>query len=184
MKVLTEKILKSGLIDKHTAALMEKYGILEEGATDRVNEHALEHATREQLIKLADELSDAADESDALRETALDLERLRWPTSVCIYHPKEFDAPPAEPPPPEAGMTVRARKMVAGSVDAVMDRMGRYYFRIQDVKKEWFVPGYIFERVTQTELMKKKVLEEVLEVQPLSIGEDVVCIQVSTRKVG
>lgn len=178
MKDLTEKILKSGLVDKHTAELMEKYGILEEGSADKVNEDALKNATREQLIKLADDLSDAADRSDALRETALDLERLRWPASVAIYHPQEFDTQT------DVSLPVRTRKMVAGAVDAVMDRMGRYYFRIQDVKKEWFVPGYLFERTAQSELAKKKVLEEVLEVQPLNIGEEVVCIQVTTRRVG
>jgi hypothetical protein len=178
MKPLTEKILKSGLIDKHTAELMEKYGLLDSGASDKVNEDALKNATREQLMQLADELSDEADRSDVLRETALDLERLRWPALIRIYTPMKGELTSVSLP------VVVPRKVVAGDVNAVMDRVGRYYFRIQDVRKDWFVPGYVFERTTPSELTKEKVLEEVLEVQPLCIGEEVVCYQVTTRKLG
>ncbi len=36
MKDLTRKVLESGLINKHTAVLMEKWGYLEPGASDMV----------------------------------------------------------------------------------------------------------------------------------------------------
>lgn len=36
MKELTKKVLESGLIDKHLAVLMERWGFLEPGASDSV----------------------------------------------------------------------------------------------------------------------------------------------------
>jgi len=157
MKPLTEKILRSGLVDKHTAEMMERYGILEEGASEKVNEDALKSATREQLVRLADELSEEVEKSNILRETALDLERLRWPVKISILN---------------------GTILTKDGLNAVIDRQGSYYFRAQDVKKEWFVPGYSIRRegVAKDEML--------LESQELFLEETPVCIQVSTRASG
>ena len=56
MKPIVKKILESGLVDKHTAALMEKWGTLEPGATDLVGKEDLMKASSDTLMKFADDI--------------------------------------------------------------------------------------------------------------------------------
>jgi len=157
-KSLVEKVLSSGLVDKGTAQLMELWGYLPEGSADKVDEDKLKNATHETLTKLANDLAVEVEKEHALRETYLDLERLRWPAAVdAIYKPM-----PGQP------------EELASNLVSVVDRMGRYYFRIQDVKQEWFVPGYILHR--------KNNDEKILQAQVLYVGDTGVCIQVTTDK--
>lgn len=55
MKELTKKVLESGLIDKPTATLMERWGQLDPGASDLTDEHkltgALERSKDERFIR-------------------------------------------------------------------------------------------------------------------------------------
>lgn len=51
MKELTKKILEAGLVDRTTAKLLEKWGQLEEGATDLVGRHELTKRTLEDFIE-------------------------------------------------------------------------------------------------------------------------------------
>lgn len=172
MKPLTEKILKSGIIDKHTAALMEHYGMLPEGATEKVNEDALKGATQAQLVKLADDLMDEVERANALRETVLDLERLRWPVEVKAIRGHR----PGDP------LTDKSI-FIAGGIVGVIDRQGRYYFRIQDVNEEWFVPGYEMERNVTVDGRKIEFRKEtILEAQKLFIDDNPVCIQVTASE--
>lgn len=162
---LTEKVLVSGLIDRHTAELLERWGYLPEGSSEKVNEGALADATRSQLRKLADDLEESLDKELRIRETRLDLDKLRWPTEVDIYN-RDFNA------------------YVSLKVPAVMDRQGRYYFRIQDVSESWFVVGYHFKRMQRKKEDLSGLLhcvkEEILEVQVLYSGDHPVCVQVTT----
>ena len=158
MKELTKQILESGLVDEATAALMEKWGTLPEGSTELTKNKDLESATREELMKLGQRLGDALDKERRLKETMLDLNQLRWPTSVNIFDEN-------------------ASHEVARYVTCVIDRMGRFYFRPQDVKREWFVPGYVFCRTENT----KMPAETILEVSELFVGDQVAAIQVSTK---
>lgn len=159
MSELADKFLRSGLIDKHTAALLEKYSIIEPGEAEKVPEgNPLAEATKAQLTKLAEELAFEAEKDQALKETILDLEKLRWPVTVTIINPQSITG------------------NVAVSVGAVIDRMGRYYFRAQDVKEAWFVPGYV--------IRTKGKAETIIEVTPLYIGDALVCYQVSTYSDG
>lgn len=155
---LIDKVLESGLVDKATAKLMESWGYLPEGSADKVNEDKLKNATQETLTKLAGDLATEVEKEHALRETYLDLERLKWPVSNISIKVSTF----------ESGQPVQlAEKLVA-----VVDRMGRYFFRIQDVKEEWFVPGYYLVRETGE--------EKILQAQVLYVGDQGVCIQVTT----
>ena len=70
MSEITEKILKSGLIDKHTAKMMENFGMLPEGSAEKVGEVA-----KGQMAKMAEELAEAVEREHRIRETALDLDR-------------------------------------------------------------------------------------------------------------
>lgn len=158
MKPIVEKVLESGLVDRATAQLMEQWGYLPDGSADKVKEDALKGATQATLRDLANNLAVEVEKEHALRETYLDLERIRWPADV-------------------VGITIGSGEVevaLAGKLPAVMDRMGRYYFRIQDVKEEWFVPGYILHR--------EKAEEKILQSQVLYIGEQGVCIQVTTDR--
>jgi hypothetical protein len=167
MKPIVTKVLESGLVDKATAQLMELWGYLPEGSVDQVNEDRLKGATHDTLKTLANDLAVEVEKEHAIRETYLDLERIRWPVTIQgIYSP-----------------AIGQPNLVVGLVPAVMDRMGRYYFRIQDVNEKWFVPGHLIQRYatskddgTKTDFLSEKILHS----QTLYIGEQGVCIQVST----
>jgi len=157
MKPIVEKILKSGLVDKGMVELLEKWGNLPNGSSDLVDNDALVNATRVQLQKMAQEFGDAVSDLQLIRETQLDLDRLRWPTKVTIQEKNVFDIP------------------------AVMDRMGRLYFRIQDVREDWFVPGYLITRkqFKPEEGLEMLVWERILESTVLFTGESKIAVQVT-----
>lgn len=159
MKPIVEKVLASGLVDKATAQLMEQWGYLPDGAADKVNEDKLKGATQETLKALANDLAVEVEKEHALRETYLDLERLRWPASILSV---------SKP------ISAEEKEILASNLISVIDRMGRYYFRIQDVKQEWFVPGYTLLRQTGE--------EKILQSQVLYVGDQGVCVQVTTDK--
>lgn len=157
MKDLSKRILESGLVDETTALMMEKWGVLEEGASDLTKKEELKNATREQLMKFADEVADKVDEDRRLRETMLDLNQLRWHVPVKLAA-KDIGLFHVDP------------------ISALVDRMGRYYFRPQDVDRAWLVPGHLI--VGQGMAGKDVVM---LEVTDLFIGDQVAAIQVSTQ---
>lgn len=163
---LTDKVLKSGLVDRHTAEMMERWGYLRPGSAEQVNENALKDATKAQLTKLAEELDDEIDAELRRRETRLDLDKLRWPVEVDLVT--------------SSGVHVSMK------TPAVVDRVGRYYFRMEDVDPEWFVPGYLLKRTQRVKTSSwetKLVVEEVLEATVLYSGESAVCVQVTARPV-
>jgi hypothetical protein len=151
---IVDKVLRSGLIDKHTAELMEHYGMLPAGASDTVGKLA-----KDQMKKLAQELAEMMEREHILRETMLDLEKLRWPAHVMIR--------------PTAGATV-PRGLFSHVFDVMLDKMGRYYFRPQDVKKEWLVLGYALDRIGPD----RADSETIIEVTDLFLGDQVAAIQV------
>jgi hypothetical protein len=157
MSDLRDKVLRSGLIDKHTAALLERYELIQEGESDKVPDgDPLHDATKAELELLVRDLDSEIDKEARMRETMLDLDKLRWHTKVVVW-----------------SNTTR----VTGEhpIDAVIDRQGRYYFRIQDVDPTWFVPG---RRIIREGF---KAHELILEASPLYLGDQVVCIQVTTQ---
>lgn len=167
MKPIVQKVLDSGIIDRGTAKMLEIWGYLPDGISEGIDEGKLASATRETLLGVAEDLASEIDKEHHIRETHLDLERIKWPTEVSIFYQGES----AEP-------TVLAVK-----VAATMDRMGRYYFRIDDIKKEWFVPGFYFERSVAGDAGRVEIRREtVLESQPLFVNEQPICMQVTTRR--
>jgi hypothetical protein len=156
-KSIIDKVLESGLVDKATAELMEHFGYIAPGSAEKVNEDKLKDSTKEHLTKLANELAVEVEKENALRETYLDLERIRWPVTINII---------------AKGSTTLEN---GAELQGVMDRMGRYYFRIQDVDPSWFAPGFIIRRSTP----KGPVMETIWQSQTLYIGEVGVCVQVS-----
>lgn len=157
LKPVQKKILSSGLIDRSMAELMEKWGNLPSGSASLVpKDDAFKNATREFLYKFSEDLAGEVEKEHVLRETYLDLKMIRWPAVVTVNSTTEA--------------------IVALNLAAVVDRMGRYYFRIQDVDKEWFVPGFTISTMSNM----KKFAETILESQILYDGSVPVCIQVST----
>lgn len=167
MKPIIEKVLKSGLVDKHMVEMMEKFGQLPPGSVDLVREDALKDATKNQLYKLAEEIGNEVDKERTLRETQLDLDKVRWPALV-------------------NQITTDKGEALALQVPCVIDRMGRLYFRIQDVNEAWFVPGYT---LTRTELDKTRVgylnefKDQIIESSVLYADSTPVCVQVSVHRL-
>jgi hypothetical protein len=153
MKPIVEKVLKSGIVDRGMVELLERWGNLPEGSVELLNNETLKNATREQLQKFAEDLANEVSKAHDMRETNLDLDRLRWPVEVSVLD--------------------QYKSCIADKVTAVIDRMGRYFFRVQDVKKEWFTPGFTIVRGNSK--------ETILESDTLFIGSDAVAIQVTTR---
>jgi hypothetical protein len=72
MKPIVKKILESGLIDKHTALLMEKWKALDEGSSNLVGKEDLKKASEASLIQFAEEVEEIIDGSqEARQETRL-----------------------------------------------------------------------------------------------------------------
>lgn len=174
MKPIVEKVLKGGLIDKSVAELMEKWGNLPPGAADMVNEDALKNATKDHITKLAEDLATEVEKEHKIRETALDLNRIRWPAVVSICTPERREELRKMP-----GALLVVGQDVAVNVATVVDRMGRYYFRAQDSNKDWFVTGFYVQRRPDGVNL---VWERIMEAQPLFIDDTMVCWQVSTMK--
>lgn len=71
MKELTRKILESGIVDKHVARLMERWGQLDDGASDLVGKKRVTRQTLEEFIEDLEQTVE--DQVGKLRETSLDL---------------------------------------------------------------------------------------------------------------
>lgn len=146
--------------------LLEKWGNLPEGSTELIKNNTLKDATKEQLQKFAEELGDEVAKEHILRETQFDLERIRWPSKVSVL------AKEGTSPGPEEAIY---------DIPAVVDRMGRLYFRIQDVREEWFVPGYTMTRkaFNKDAGLEEAVNELILESMALFSGDQKIAVQVT-----
>jgi len=162
MKPIVEKMLNSGLVDKATARIMEQWGFLPEGSVEKTKEDALKNATRDELVRLAEDLATEAEKAHAMRETSFDLDRIRWPAEVSILNENN--------------------DVLVHSVTSVVDRFGRYYFNMES-QPSWFVPGFTLKRKLQSGLITTYQEEMITESQTLYIDEQPVCIQVATKKV-
>lgn len=165
MSDLLKKILESGLVDEATAKLMEKWQALPEGSAELAEGKAesLSASTKKVLTKFAEDVGYEVEKQRKLKETVLDLQQLKWPVSAMIVDP---------------------RGDVKTFVSGLLDRFGRYYFRPQDVMKEWFVPGFtLCRQVTNSPsvLGPGTLSETILEVTELYAGDQVIAIQVSTQ---
>jgi hypothetical protein len=159
MSDLSRKILESGLIDETTARMMEKWGVLDEGSADLAKKATLKDATREELIQFAEDIGEEVDKQRRLKETMLDLNHIRWPVKLTLV-----------------GRNEAGGHQPVSSFTAVVDRMGRFYFRPQEVKpyEKDFIPGrHLMNDDTQT--------MTILEVTPLYVGDDLAAIQVSVQ---
>lgn len=165
MKELTKKVLESGLVDQKTVELMEKWGTLPEGSAELAKDPKLKDATKADLLKFAEEIGYEVEKRAKLHESMLDLDKIRWPTSVSVHMLRGDRS------------DLNHSALVADSVSCVIDRMGRFYFRFQDVDSRWFVPGYLIRRHNAAQM------EEILESDVLYIGEQPVCVQVTTRSI-
>lgn len=164
---LTKTMLESGLVDKGMAKLMEKWGYLPDGATQYIGDAKFQEATR---AALADHIEEVVEKTRDLRETKLDLDRMKWPIEVEIRGPKAM-----------------ADKAFIWSGTALVDALGRFYFRAQDVDLDWFVAGATWVETQETtkeqwnvrDLKIRRLGRKVMEVQKLFSGEREIAIQVS-----
>jgi len=170
MKPFMEKVLKSGLVKRGTVELLEKWGNLPEGATDLVKEEFLKGCTQSHLTEFAERVADEIEAEHTLRETNLDLGALKWPSVVTVISQyKSFPGP----------------KESIYNIPSMIDRMGRLFFRVEDVDESWFIPGYRLSRKQFNRESKCHVesIEEVLEVQPLYVGDQKIALQVTVQRL-
>lgn len=71
MKELTKKILESGLVDKHTTRAMEKWGLLDEGASDLVGKRKITEKSFEEFAEDIEVLLEK--EQGQVRETQFEV---------------------------------------------------------------------------------------------------------------
>jgi len=100
MKPIVQKILESGLVNKHTALLMEKWGTLDRGASELVGKEDLREASESTLMKFVEELDSLIEEeyrnnhetrlSIALGEPFL-VQPLRWTTGKIVVFLDEME---------------------------------------------------------------------------------------------
>lgn len=82
MKPLVKKILESGLVDKHSALMFEKWGQLEPGSADMVGKKEITEKTLEAFAEDIEALMES--EADQVRETRLE---------VHVLPPQEYFCP-------------------------------------------------------------------------------------------
>lgn len=165
MSDLTKKILESGLVDVATAKLLEKWQALPEGSAELAEGKAerLQVVTQEVLTQFAEDVGEEVEKQRRLRETSLDLATMKWPVNAMIANPLGD---------------------VTMFVSGLVDRFGRYFFRPQDVMKEWFIPGYKLCRQAPSSMQGAEIgtlTETIIEVSELYVGDQVIAIQVSTQ---
>jgi hypothetical protein len=165
MKPIVEKVLASGLVDEATARMMEHFKMIPDGSAElaKDKEAKLKSSTETELKKLAEDLATEVEKEHKIRETALDLERMKWPCVVDLIQTNGKDS-------------------VCVSIAAMSDRWGRYYFRVQDVKAEWLTPGYRLQKLVRDLNAGDKMVaiqSPILEAQLLYIGDVAACWQVS-----
>lgn len=151
--------------------LLERWGNLPEGASELTKNDTLKGATRDQLKKFAEEIGEAVATEHILKETSFDLENIKWPTIITIYAKDEKGNPG-----PEKGIY---------NLPGMVDRIGRIYFRADEVDPAWFVPGYWISRsvFVKDQQQLTPVSEIILETTPLYAGEQVIAIQVTTKRI-
>ena len=83
MKPIVEKVLKSWHCRQRNGGASGEWGKPpQEGASELVKNDTLVNATRGHLQKVATELGDAVADLHLIKETQLDLDKLRWPIKV------------------------------------------------------------------------------------------------------
>lgn len=74
MKELVKKILEAGLVDKHTALLLEKWRSVDDGAAEMVGKEDIRKISEEALTQFAEELSLLVEEErTSFHETKLSI---------------------------------------------------------------------------------------------------------------
>ena len=153
MKPIVEKMLKSGLVSKHTAMLMEKWGTLDRGASELVGQDDLRKASEETLLQFAEELDTLVEEERrSIHETRLTI---------------EVGKPFLIRPLPNSAL------ITAGTV-VFMDEMGNFIF---PKFGEWVEIGNQFQQVANGQCW------EIGEVTPLFVGENQYAHQVKATKI-
>ena len=80
---ISDKVLQSGIIEKHMLEMLVRWGAFSENALDIIKNDTLRNATLAQLKKFAEELSVELKKEYPFRETMLD-SPIGWPTSFTV----------------------------------------------------------------------------------------------------
>lgn len=176
MKPVTQKLLELQLLSTDIIKSMENWGALPKGSSENLG-HFFDKPVSTNLYKLMKDLEDLLDQELEVHETNPDLANLKWPIEVTIYSqmPDNLDEVPPH---------IR-KSYFKGRVLAVRDIAGKFYCRIEDVKEDWFVPGYklTFDYCNpDLGSLILKSWETISERQILYVDDVPVCIKVTTLK--
>lgn len=159
MKAIVSKILKSGLVEKHTAQLLEQWGSLPDGSTELVKNVTIQDLTEAQLIRLVEDISEELESSLSVKETVLDLDKLQWPVEVSVI---EYDK--------------KGNYRSEAKVSAVEDNMGNMYFRADEAPLKLLIPGNYVCRANVSDLKK---LQTIASVDPMYMDQTPICYRVT-----
>jgi hypothetical protein len=70
MKPLVKKVLEAGLVEKHTALMLEKWRLLQDGAADLIGTRHFD--TQQALTDFVEEIEELLDAEPTIKETRLD----------------------------------------------------------------------------------------------------------------
>lgn len=79
MKQLTAKLIESGLIEKATITMLERWGQLEPGTSDLVKRRELTEST---LRQLAEDIDEFLNDNEKIKETRFDINITEPPTNL------------------------------------------------------------------------------------------------------
>lgn len=131
MSAISDKVLQSGIIEKHMLEMLVRWGAFSENALDIIKNDTLRNATLAQLKKFAEELSVELKKEYPFRETMLDSPH-RWPTSFTVMGEVVVGDQLITPGPPRS----------VHNIPAMRDDLLRLFVSANDVDPDWLVPGY------------------------------------------
>ena len=147
MNSITEKILRTGIVDKHVVKLVERWGTIDIGSID------VKKATaRAAIIDLLEEVQDELDAPDESKTHDVILDALHtWKVEVLVRSVTDESST---------------------NMWAFIDRFGRFYFKDSPASESWIVPGSqicvvndaLWMRVLDVKRVKTTKSENLLEV--------------------
>ena len=145
MKPLTKKILMSGLVNKHVAIMLERWGQLEEGASDLVGKERITKKTLEEFVEDIEEMVEGDD--GEIKETVFAIHvkppSLYWSRRVGSFSAAEdrmgrlIVSPSHAPHPGESvfrDSEVYARKVLSVSPIFIGETLFAYQVTLEDTK--------------------------------------------------
>lgn len=162
MKPIVQKIIESGLVDRHAVQLMEKWGQIDRGASELVGTKDLRAATETSLTQFAEEIEDLIDrDREELRETRLAIQVGEPILAQWMYAQTE------------SSDGAKVSMYVGGKIVLFRDNMGNFMFPLSAEGQVY--PGAVFQTNDETRWT-------ILRSEKLYVGDHPYTIQVQAEE--